>query len=124
MGVLIPDGAGGIRCGTDGAGLYHLERTGNAGRSPDADQWSIRSVHIGVPANISAGMIVEALLRNTSGDLWIASVSGLYRRFSDGHSERYTVRDGLQHDHVLSLLQDRRGVVWAGTWDGVCRISV
>lgn len=121
--ALAPDGAGGVWCGT-GGGLYHIEQAKGAGRSARADQWMLRSVDIGMPANISGVSRVEALLRERNGALWIGSVSGLYRRFADGRSERYTVRDGLPHDHVTSLLQDRHGTLWVGTWDGLCRLSI
>src|SRR5579862_4176518 len=113
---LVPDGSGGIWCGTD-VGVYHLEQT-------SAGTWRLRAVDIGMPANPSEGQFVEALLVDPGGVLWVGSVSGLYRRFPDGRTEHYTVRDGLPDDHVLSLLRDHRGTLWAGTWDGLGRISL
>lgn len=123
FGVLTPDGAGGIWCG-GGGGLYHMERAENARRTADEDQWRLRFVDIGMPARSRDDTRVEALLRDRSGVLWIASPSGLYRRLPDGRSEHYTVRDGLPFDHVTSLLQDRQGTLWVGTWDGLGRISI
>jgi ligand-binding sensor domain-containing protein/signal transduction histidine kinase len=102
-----------------------MERAVNAGQAPDEDQWSLHFVDIGMPAKSSDDTRVEALLRDRRGVLWIASPSGLYRLLPDGRSEHYTVRDGLPFDHVTSLLQDREGTLWAGTWEaGLGRISI
>jgi len=114
--TLAPDGKGGLWCGT-GQGLYHVVRS-----SSSADSWVIRPEDIGMPTQLQSSF-VERLHYTHGGVLWIASRSGLYRRFPDGRSERYTVKDGLSDDHAISILEDRFGTVWVGTWSGLCRAS-
>ena len=36
---------------------------------------------------------------------------------------RYTVAQGLAHDMVTSIIQDSRGYIWAGTFEGVSRFD-
>jgi ligand-binding sensor domain-containing protein/signal transduction histidine kinase len=111
---IAEDSDGSIWCDTR-AGIYHLERT--------SGQWKFRFVDIGMPRENPDPTATEALLVDRKGDLWVASSSGLYRRFADGRYEHYTTRDGLPHIHAMTLLQDRAGRLWAGTWGGLCRIA-
>ena len=37
--------------------------------------------------------------------------------------ERYTTEEGLSHDNVTSMLKDREGFMWFGTWDGINRFD-
>ncbi|MBN1598755.1 MAG: hypothetical protein JW894_10705 [Bacteroidales bacterium] len=43
------------------------------------------------------------------------SVFSNYRKF-----ENYSPENGLSHSHVLSFLEDSKGFMWIGTFDGVC----
>jgi ligand-binding sensor domain-containing protein len=36
---------------------------------------------------------------------------------------QFNVADGLAHDQVMSLLQDSRGYLWAGTFEGLSRFD-
>ena len=33
----------------------------------------------------------------------------------------YTTKDGLPNNSILSLHQDRKGFLWIGTFNGLCR---
>jgi len=114
--VLAADGKGGLWCGAR-QGLYHVVRSSN-----NTDPWVIRLEDIGMPTQLH-GSVVDGLFYGHGGVLWIAARSGLYRRFPDGRSERYTVTDGLSDDHAMSILEDHLGTVWVGTWNGLCRVS-
>ena len=48
---------------------------------------------------------IADLLEDAQGSLWMASPSGLYRRWRDGSTARYTTRDGLPRDDVWDLFQ-------------------
>lgn len=37
--------------------------------------------------------------------------------------QRYDVADGLAHDHITSLLEDSRGYLWIGTYEGLSRFD-
>src|SRR5262249_56618176 len=76
---------------------------------------AIRSVDIGIPKEWGEGGIISDLLEDQRGSLWVAAPSGLYRRWPDGTSARYTKRDGLPDEYLHDLLQDHEGRLWAGT---------
>jgi signal transduction histidine kinase/ligand-binding sensor domain-containing protein len=67
--------------------------------------------------------MITALVAGPGGTLWIGAGTGLYKRYPDGHTERYTVRDGLPHDHITELRVDSRQRLWVGTWEGLCRLA-
>ncbi len=110
---LADDGAGGIWAGTYG-GLYHLERRD--------DRWAMRFVDIGMPSAHFEDRVIEALLRDHRGNLWIGGHKALYRRSATGRCERYVIGTGPARNHVLSLLEDHAGRLWVGTWEGLVRI--
>lgn len=83
----------------------------------------------GVPSSLSHDA-VNALSLDRFGQLWIATEDGLncfdhetetFRRFSDSSGE--TVR--LSDKEINFLYHDRRGFLWAGTWDkGLNRLDI
>jgi ligand-binding sensor domain-containing protein/signal transduction histidine kinase len=71
---------------------------------------------------------VQAMLTMPESDTWIGTRSGLGRVpagqadtiwFTMGSAED----GGLPQDHVTALLEDRSGVLWVGTWNGLARLS-
>jgi ligand-binding sensor domain-containing protein/two-component sensor histidine kinase len=113
--VLREGRDGAIWAGT-GDGLYRL--TFRAGRS------SLESVAIGMPNDNAEQRVVADVLEDASGSLWVAAPSGLYRRWPDGSSARYTRKDGLPNDYLQNLLEDHDGHLWAATLvDGFFRFS-
>ena len=64
---------------------------------------------------------VSSLL-HTSGELWIATESGLYRRV-DGTFERLGRTEGLAAEHLYRLAEDREGNLWIGHEAGASRFS-
>ena len=65
-----------------------------------------------------ADRVIADLLEDSRHSLWIAATSGLYRRWPDGSTARYTERDGLPGSNVSDLLEDREGHLWAATRAG------
>lgn len=55
-----------------------------------------------------------------SGALWLGTPDGLCRVSSNG-VKRFTVKDGLTSNTVLSLFEDSAGTLWIGTADGLTR---
>ena len=104
--VLLEGHDGTLWAGTR-QGLFRLELT--AGRR------SLRSVDIRAPNEYPEQREIADLLEDPQGSLWIASPSGLYRRWGDGSTARYTTRDGLPHDNLSDLFQDGGGRLWAAT---------
>lgn len=65
---------------------------------------------------------VTSLCELTNEDLWVATDGdGLDFLSKDGETRHYASSQGLLNGHVWSVLQDRHGSLWAGTWDGLFR---
>ena len=90
---------------------------------------------------------VWAILEDRDGSIWFGTNGGGVCRFDReerrhlndsqdrssspspgepsgvGTFTTFTTRDGLPHNKVLSILQDRAGAIWLGTRGGVCRFD-
>ena len=70
------------------------------------------------PAPWSQGS-VTALLETKSGDLLVGTLrEGLFLLSPGGSSLHFTRQNGLSHDWVLDLCEDREGNLWVGTGGG------
>jgi ligand-binding sensor domain-containing protein/signal transduction histidine kinase len=66
---------------------------------------------------------VQAMHIDRAGVFWIGTPHGLYR-IEGQRRQRFTRRDGLSHDNVFTLLEDRDGNLWVGTaGGGINRLS-
>ncbi|MBT3606073.1 MAG: hypothetical protein HN521_23640, partial [Candidatus Latescibacteria bacterium] len=72
--------------------------------------------------NLKKSGDIQTLLGTRSGSLWLglgAAGGGAIRLNDVGGVEVYTVKDGLAHDEVHALVEDRQGALWAATSGGV-----
>jgi signal transduction histidine kinase/ligand-binding sensor domain-containing protein len=113
--ALVEERDGAILLGTS-AGLYRLKSK--------MGQAYIERLEFGHPIDIFEGGMVNCLRFQGDGSLWLGAASGLYRRAADGGWTRYTTSDGLLHNFVRSLTQDRAGRLWLCTNGGAARISL
>ncbi|MGH7576424.1 MAG: two-component regulator propeller domain-containing protein [Longimicrobiales bacterium] len=82
--------------------------------------------------------VINDLLETRAGVYWVATRSGLVRfdpagmpgvaAATDGKTNgamftTFTAGNGGRSAYVMSLLEDRSGVVWVGTWGGLYRID-
>ena len=58
---------------------------------------------------------INVLFADREGDVWAGSREGLIR-LTPRRFFTYTKRQGLAHDNVMSVLEDRAGNFWIGTW--------
>jgi signal transduction histidine kinase/ligand-binding sensor domain-containing protein len=71
----------------------------------------------------------RALLRDSRGNLWVGTAGqGLWRVRFDSNDQVVTVEHataltGLLADGVLALAEDREGNIWAGTTEGLNRLT-
>jgi signal transduction histidine kinase/ligand-binding sensor domain-containing protein len=82
-------------------------------------------LHDGRIAPYPAGLngCVWALLHDSKGALWVGTWGGGLTRLKDGQSVNYRkANSGLSNDGVLSLFEDRNGIVWIGTGDGLNKL--
>lgn len=61
---------------------------------------------------------VKRMRQTRDGSLWIAATIGLFC-YRDGSWMKYTTEDGLPHNYVNDVLEDRQGRVWATTDGGL-----
>jgi ligand-binding sensor domain-containing protein len=115
----IFEGSGGtIWVGTDG-GLYQFSEPESVANPP-----RFHFIDLGMSAAVEGRTAVTALLEDRHGALWVGTEdSGLYRRWADAYTARYTTRQGLPVNHILSLAEDPHGSVWVGTWFGLVQAS-
>lgn len=112
--VLLEARDGTIWCGTR-KGLFRLERERGGLR--------LERVEIGIPDDQWESGYLNDLVEDQHGSLWGAGTTGLYRRWPDGTTARYTVRDGLPSDYHEDLLQDRDGRLWVGSRFSLVRLA-
>lgn len=63
--------------------------------------------------------LLKAALHDRDGNLWLGTIGqGLYR-VTGATVERFTERDGLSSDAILTLFEDKAGDIWAGTASGI-----
>lgn len=65
---------------------------------------------------------IRSIIQSPDGALWIAlDGDGIERRYQ-GSTTRFTDTNGLAGNHVMCLVSDPDGTIWAGTSDGLSRI--
>ena len=64
---------------------------------------------------------VTRVLEDREGDLWVGSMSGLFR-IEPKRIQVYSRRDGLPSDNTLAVTKAADGTIWVGTAAGVSRI--
>lgn len=69
------------------------------------------------------GDIVNSLLQDRNGNLWVGGSFGLLTRRPDGTLRHYTMQDGLPATFVRCIWEDRDGNIWAGTDGGLARLE-
>jgi ligand-binding sensor domain-containing protein len=64
---------------------------------------------------------ISGLIASREGGLWVATGNGL-ARIVGGEVRRYSAKDGLLHDLLLSAYEDSDGSLWMGTRIGMSRL--
>ena len=99
-------------CGTD-TGLWRRPANG-------ANPWEfVRAIEPGATGRPA----VYRLLKDTRGDVWATTVSGLYRLRSNGRVDRWTPAQGLFIDQFTAL-SETPGAIWAGSATELMRFEI
>jgi ligand-binding sensor domain-containing protein len=112
---LLESADGTVWCGTRN-GLFRLDR-------PDG-RFSLTHVDLGLPTpQHPEQRYVNDMVEDEHGSLWAASPSGLYRRWRDGTTARYSAL--FKYDYLHDLMKDHQGRIWvASRYDGFFRIGL
>lgn len=71
------------------------------------------------------GYPVRSIYEDHKKDFWIGTQEGgllLFNR-KDGTFKRFTTKDGLPHNTVLRILEDKTGNLWMSTYNGLSRFN-
>ncbi|MCP5051447.1 MAG: hypothetical protein GY940_30045, partial [bacterium] len=63
---------------------------------------------------------IRVLLKDRNNRLWIGT-SGDLVQYYKGRFKRFSTKDGLASDNILSLHEDSSGGLWVGTTHGLCQ---
>lgn len=97
--------------GTDGA-------TPAAHGTSAAHASGVRAAGGGADANFVLSVAVDR-----SGVVWAGTLGGGLLRFDGSRWRAYTVSDGLPGNHVFTLHQDAKNLLWVGTNNGLARME-
>ncbi len=62
---------------------------------------------------------VKTLCQARNGALWAGTLGGGALAYANGQFRHYSIRDGLSNNFVNAIVEDKNGVVWLGTDDGL-----
>jgi signal transduction histidine kinase/ligand-binding sensor domain-containing protein len=116
--ALFDHGRTGLFARTDGLSgdnisAVYEDREGNIWIATDGGLDRFRDFAVPIISTTS-GSVLSA----TDGSIWAGASSGL-RRWKNGQTTIYTMKDGLPDNSVESLLEDDRGRIWIATTLGV-----
>jgi ligand-binding sensor domain-containing protein/signal transduction histidine kinase len=106
--ALLPESTNSMWIGTDGAGLYRLER-GVYDHINKAD---------GLVSDV-----IRTIYRDKQGVTWIGTAGGGLTRWREGRLTNFTTRDGLPDNTISQILEDDAGRLWLGTSAGIVCVS-
>jgi ligand-binding sensor domain-containing protein/two-component sensor histidine kinase len=76
-----------------------------------------------LPLGFGPEQLLQVMLSDSGGALWIGTSSGLIK-YRDGKQALYTDVQGLSDNNIRSLMEDRDGNLWIGSYSGgVCKFS-
>jgi ligand-binding sensor domain-containing protein/signal transduction histidine kinase len=73
-----------------------------------------------------SGLFITCIFLDKAGTIWYSSrdKGGVFRLDLNTNTRtHYTVRQGLAHDQVIRIFQDKAGNMWFGTFGGVSRLD-
>jgi ligand-binding sensor domain-containing protein len=62
-------------------------------------------------------------IQDKFGNLWFGTAGEGVYKYDGKLFTQYTTKDGLNSNHVWSILQDKDDDIWFGTTDGICRFD-
>jgi PAS domain S-box-containing protein len=106
---LLADDDGSLWIGTYGGGLAHLQN-------------DKIETYTATNSKLSHDAVVS-IYRSRDGDLWVGTIGGGLNRFRGGQFTVYRTENGLVHNDVRFITEDRAGALWIGTVGGLSRFK-
>jgi len=75
---------------------------------------------------LSTDLFVNNITQDKKGNIWVALSYGgiaMYNNSNGGQFIRYTKKEGLPNDNVISLLEDEQGFFWLSTDNGLVKYN-
>lgn len=105
--ALFEGPSGRIWCGT-GGGIFEV-----------LSGLKFRRQTLPAPVHGWDRILVEDIVEDAGGKLWVATTTGIYVIAKDGGVQRIAKEDGLANEWVNVLLLDKHNRLWAGTRSGL-----
>lgn len=102
---ITQDLQGNIWAATYGEGVYYLE--------PNSGKIKHFTIDNGLPSNV-----VRALFRNKEGNILMATREGIALYAQGKIKTLYNQENGLNNPSIISIYEDKAGVLWAGSDGG------
>jgi len=102
----------GLWCGTE-TGIWRRR----------ADGTKLEFVRVIEPSAGARSIAVRRLLKDSRGDVWAATYSGLYRFRRNGRVDRWTRAEGLAADFI-TVISETPDAIWAGTQTELTRFRI
>ena len=93
--------------------------------NPDKEKFKIYHHDLKDPFSLG-NETAHCFLETKNGLIWFATIGGGINVFNPATEKfkAFTTRDGLVHDNVSSLIEDKNGNYWAGTRGGLSRFAL
>jgi ligand-binding sensor domain-containing protein len=72
--------------------------------------------------NYGSGDIVTKGLLDKEGNMWFTTTEEGVFKYDGGSFINYSIEDGLCGNQVWAILEDKDGIIWFGTENGLCKL--
>lgn len=66
---------------------------------------------------------INCSLQDKKGNIWFGSTGNGIYKYDGKLFYNYTLKEGLSSNQVMSIIEDRSGIIWIGTNEGICRFD-
>ena len=67
--------------------------------------------------------LINQFHEDKKGNFWVATDNNGIYRVKNHTVTRFTTKDGLASNYIMSICEDENGTLWFGTWQGVSRFK-
>jgi ligand-binding sensor domain-containing protein len=66
---------------------------------------------------------VRCGIQDKNGNIWFGTIGEGVYKYEGKLFTQFTSKDGLNSNHIWSILEDKAGSIWFGTSEGICRFD-